>query len=89
MTAEILSSLKVNLGIRGDGYDTRLEEVIRSAEDFIEMEGLILDPDSDGDRQIVVMYAEHLWRHRETGEEMPRMLRRALNNRLFSQRMGG
>ena len=32
------------------------------------------------------MYAAYLWRSRTTGEGMPRMLRYALNNRLFSRK---
>ena len=39
------------------------------------------------DSQLVVMYAAWLWRKRDTGEGMPRMLRYALNQRVFSQKM--
>lgn len=35
------------------------------------------------------MYAAYLVRKRATEEAMPRMLRWALNNRLFSQKAGG
>jgi hypothetical protein len=35
------------------------------------------------------MYAAYLWRQRVTGEGMPRMLRYALNNRLFSRKAAG
>ena len=87
MTAEILSLLKVSLGITGTAYDERLQQIIDAAGDYIETEGIELNLASDGDIQIVVMYAEYLWRRRETGDEMPRMLRRVLNNRLFSQKM--
>lgn len=86
--ADILSDLKVNLGIKSTGYDERLSNIIEAAEDYIATEGITLNLESTGDAQIVVMYAEYLWRHRETGEGMPRMLRYALNNRLFSEKMG-
>lgn len=85
--ADILSDLKINLGIRSSGYDERLNGIIDAATDYIETEGITLNLESAGDAQIVVMYAEYLWRHRETGEGMPRMLRYALNNRLFSEKM--
>lgn len=87
MAADILSALKVNLGIRSTGYDDRLSSIISAAQEYIETEGITLNLESDGDLQIVVMYAEYLWRHRETGEGMPRMLRYTLNNRLFSEKM--
>ena len=45
--------------------------------------------DTEADRDLVVMYAGWLWRSRTTGEGMPRMLRYALNNRLFSRKAAG
>lgn len=84
---DTLSLLKISLGITGTGYDERLQQMIDAAQDYIATEGINIDQASDGDTQIVVMYAEYLWRKRESGEEMPRMLRRVLNNRLFSQKM--
>ena len=84
---DTLSLLKISLGITGTGYDERLQQMIDAAQDYIATEGINIDQASDGDTQIVVMYAEYLWRKRESGEEMPRMLRMVLNNRLFSQKM--
>ena len=39
--------------------------------------------DSKRDQDLVLMYAEWLWRERVTGAAMPRMLRYALNNRVL------
>ena len=54
----------------------------RSAE-----EGVTLDTNDIGDMQIIVMYAAWMWRRRDTMEGMPRMLRYALNNRVFAEKM--
>lgn len=85
--ADILERLKINLQIAGTAYDQRLTQIIAAAENFIETEGIDLNLASEGDMQIVEMYAEWLWRRRDTGDGMPRMLRRIMNNRLFSQKM--
>lgn len=85
--ADILERLKINLQIAGTTYDQRLTQIIAAAENFIETEGIDLNLASEGDMQIVEMYAEWLWRRRDTGDGMPRMLRRIMNNRLFSQKM--
>lgn len=84
--SELLSMLKVDLGITTTAYDTRLAQYIESAKTEITREGVSLT-DSVGDAQLVVMYAAWIWRRRDTGDGMPRMLRYALNNRLFSEKM--
>ena len=54
---------------------------------MIEREGATaLDLSTLEDKQLVVMYAAWLWRRRDTQEGMPRMLRWALNNRIFSEK---
>lgn len=35
---------------------------------------------------LVVQYASWMWRKRDTGEGMPRMVRYALNNRIFAEK---
>lgn len=82
----MLTMLKTDLGITTTAYDERLQQYITSAQTQIEREGIELD-DSVDDTQLVVMYAAWLWRRRDGMEGMPRMLRYALNNRLFSQKM--
>ena len=84
---ELLSRLKIDLGISTDAYDSRLTQYLESAEQMIMREGITL-AGSEEDDQIVVMYAAWMWRRRDSGERMPRMLRYAMNNRLFSQKMG-
>ena len=83
----ILSSLKVDLGIlRTTAYDSRLKEIIKSSFQMIEREGATLDVSLLEDAQLVVMYSAWLWRKRDSGEGMPRMLRWALNNRILSEK---
>ncbi len=83
----LLNSLKVDLGIlRTTAYDTRLTEIIKSSYQMIEREGASLDVDKLEDAQLVVMYSAWMWRKRDSGEGMPRMLRWALNNRIFDEK---
>ena len=81
----LLIAVKTDLGITTDVYDARLKSCICTARQRIEEEGVTLT-ESEGDFNLIVMYAAYLWRCRSSGEDMPRMLRYALNNRLFSQR---
>ena len=84
---DMLSMLKVDLGISGDGYDNRLGQYIESAKKNISIEGITLDADSVPDCNLVIQYAAWLWRKRINGEGMPRMLRWELNQRLFHEKM--
>lgn len=85
--AAILSSLKVDLGILNTtAYDTRLTEIIKSSFQMIEREGATLDVNKLDDAQLVVMYSAWMWRRRDSGEGMPRMVRYALNNRVLSEK---
>ena len=82
--------LQVDLG---ELYPTKdreeyLSQVVDAAIAFITREGITLE-DTVEDLQLVEMYAAYLVRKRNTTEAMPRMLRWALNNRLFSQKSGG
>ena len=82
----IIEMLRTDLGITTMAYDGRLHSVIEAAKELIAREGITLRDDSFEDAQLVVMYAAWMWRRRDTMEGMPRMLRYALNNRVFSQR---
>ena len=84
---DMLSMLKVDLGISGDGYDDRLGQYIESAKKNISIEGITLDAESVPDCNLVIQYAAWLWRKRINGEGMPRMLRWELNQRLFHEKM--
>ncbi len=84
----LLSGLRADLGIGSTAFDDRLAEKLRTAQARIQEEGITLE-DTEADRDLVVMYAAYLWRSRSTGEGMPRMLRYAMNNRLFSRKARG
>lgn len=82
-----LTMLKTDLGITSTGYDTRLVQILRSSEKEIKREGVsTLDNTDLDDCQLIVMYAAWIWRKRDTGDGMPRMLRWALNNRIFAEK---
>jgi uncharacterized protein YqeY len=84
--AEKLTMLKVDLGISVTAYDARLAQYITVAKAEIGREGITLSADSLDDENLIIMYAAWMWRKRESGEGMPRMLRYALNNRLFAEK---
>ena len=85
----ILTALKVDLQISTSAMDTYLGQLIAAAQSYITQEGIVLTG-SPGDGMLVEMYAAYLYRkRREENVSMPRMLRWALNNRLFSQKAGG
>lgn len=86
--ADLLPGLKVDLGIKTEAYDQRLISYLENAQIEIQREGVTLG-DAVDDNQLVIMYAAWTWRRRDSGEGMPRMLRYALNNRVFAQKMAG
>ena len=83
---DVLNALKISLGITTDAYDQRLLGTIESAKTEIAREGANLNPDSIDDMQTVIMYADWMWRKRDTGDAMPRMLRYRLNNRVLQEK---
>ncbi len=90
MTAsELLTMVKTDLGISTTVYDERLTMLVYVSKFEIEREGATLDLDEISDCNLVIMYTAWLWRKRESGEGMPRMLRYALNQRVFSEKMNG
>lgn len=82
----LIEMLKNDLGITTVAYDERLTSLISTAQEMIAREGITLR-DNYEDAQLIVMYAAYLWRRRDTMEQMPRMLRYALNNRVFSEKV--
>lgn len=88
MSAEtMLTMLKIDLGITAAVYDARLTQLLTVAAEFISREGATLNTDTSvEDANLVIMYAAYLWRKRDSGEGMPRSLRWALNNRIFSEK---
>ena len=85
----ILAALKVDCQISTTAYDSRLTQIIQSSYTSITNEGASLDVSNQLDAQLVIMYASWIWRRRETGEGMPRMLRLALNNRVLGEKANG
>ena len=82
---EILTILKIDLQIATTALDDYLTQLIVAAQSYIATEGIVLS-NSVSDGILVEMYAAYLYRkRREDSVGMPRMLRWALNNRLFQQ----
>ena len=82
---QLLSGLKVDLGIQSERYDGRLKDRLCEAQQALKDQGITLE-DTTADRERVIMYAAWLWRSRIDGAPMPRMLVMARNNRLFGQK---
>lgn len=95
MTAEqMLAALKIDLGLTTTIYDERLSQYLQTARSEIEREGVTFssDPDADPDKadaNLIIMYAAWMWRKRDTGEGVPRMIRWQINNRLFGGELDG
>lgn len=92
----ILEILKIDLQISAVAYDTYLNNLIVLAKKSIEREGITINivggseesPEYETeDGTLIEMYAAFLYRKRkEVNAPMPRMLRYALNNKLFQQK---
>lgn len=90
MDEQVLVPLKIDLHISSDALDSYLQLQISAAKEYIKTEGITLDPDNTGHVMIVEMYAAYLYRQRRGNgkdSKMPRMLRWALNNELFHQKI--
>lgn len=89
--AQLLAMLKIDIGFRSSGntaIDERLTQILQASEKYIISEGATtLDKNNIDDAQLIVMYAAWLWRRRDTQEDMPRMVRYAINNRVFAEKM--
>ena len=94
--------LKANLEKRNSVNDSYLEKLIAAAKAEIAREGITLSDSaySFDEGNLIVMYAAYLYNMRRPVEDgyrtdslypqgMPYMLRYALNNMLFAQKMGG
>lgn len=82
--ADLLKLLKLNLSMITTVYDDYLAHLLLTSRELISREGISLQ-DTPEDIELIVMYAAYLYRKRaEDNPPMPRMLRWALNNRLFS-----
>lgn len=86
----MLTMLRTDLGIRSTtAYDVRLNQLLTAAQAAIIGDGAsTLDASDPLDQQLIVMYAAWLWKKKDDMPGMPRMLRVALNNRVFSETAG-
>lgn len=82
--SDILAMMKSNLQLIGTTWDEYLTQLIEVSTREIGREGVVLDTSQIDDVNLIVMYASYLYRKRNTDGPMPRMLRYALNNRLFA-----
>lgn len=82
--SDIIAMLKCNLQLFGNTWNEYLTQLIEVSTREIEREGVVLDTSQIDDVNLIVMYASYLYRKRNTDGPMPRMLRYALNNRLFA-----
>ena len=89
---DLLTMTQANLDLLSPdaSRSAQLEFLIDSAIQLIAREGVTLtEPYTAEDANIIVMYASYLYRKRATDEGMPRMLRWALNNRIFGSDENG
>lgn len=89
--ADILKILQADLNLIAltEPLTEMLNHYISAATVMIKREGVTLStPYTVEDGELIEMYAAYLFRKRASGEGMPRMLRWALNNRLFSEKAG-
>ena len=80
--AEQLEALRTDLGLTTTAYDDRLKQYLQTARTEIEREHVTLT-DTVADGNLIVQYAAWMWRKRDTGEGVPRMIRWQINNRIF------
>ena len=86
---ERLALLKIDLQLMTSAFDAYLLQLLAAAREMIAREGATLTQSAE-DEQLLRMYAAYLYRKRaEDSPAMPRMLRWALNNRIFSEKTGG
>lgn len=96
---EVLNLLKNNLEITNSINDEYLNHLINTATGYITQSGYTFGEEyTDSEKNLIVMYASHLYRNRLTSSEghyttaknpqgMPDMLRYELNNAILSQKM--
>lgn len=91
-TEDLLTLTQANLDLIAldASRENQLSFLIKTAIELIAREGVTLtEPYTSEDANLIVMYASYLYRKRATDEPMPRMLRWALNNRIFGRDVDG
>lgn len=90
--SDLLTMTQANLDLLflSPERESQLNSLVKAAVGMIAREGVSLSPPySPEDANLIVMYASYLYRKRATDEPMPRMLRWALNNRIFGGEKDG
>lgn len=83
----MLELLRADLQNPPTTVNSYLQHLLGVAKERITAEGIQLDAKSIDDSNLQIMYAAWLYRARNSPENpMPRMLRFALNNRLFGRK---
>lgn len=77
--------LKTDLLISTRAQDDYLAHIVEFAQKCIETEGITVE-DNVEDGMLIERYAAYIYRTRREPSPMPRNLRWALNNRLFSEK---
>lgn len=85
---EKLAALKIDLGLTTEAYDTRLLSYLTASAQELALEGVTISDESLADCNLQIMYAAWMWRRRDSGEGIPRMIRWQINNRLFDMKAG-
>ena len=84
----IVKLVKTSLpgGITSTAHDEYFDLLVDDAREMIRKEGITLDDKNRSDQNLLVMYTSYLYRVRneQTDTAMPRPLRYALNERIFS-----
>lgn len=81
----ILTIAKTSLQLSSNAYDSLLWSSLQMARAAVEREGVTLT-NSEEDNMLLAMYTAYLFSKRRDNAPMPRALRYALNNRLFSEK---
>lgn len=83
--AQLMVMYKQALQISHNDLDSYLDMLLQASKESLAMEGVTIDYQSYDDCNLVVLYAVWLYMQRLSGDEMPRMLRYKLNNRIFKE----
>lgn len=87
--ADLLKLTRQEIPISSTAYDEQIAFQVESAKEMIQREGITLDVSKNEDCTLIIGYAAFLFRQKRGDvKEMPRWLRYALNNRLFSEKAG-
>lgn len=87
-SAAAMALLKADLGRTGaipDDVVMLMEQKLDAATPALLERGIAIDESNPLDMDLLVMYAAWLYRKRDTGAELPMMIRQAINNAQVSR----